>query len=150
MNVVPLLHTLSLLPQKPSLNAAHDAAQKVLDAATQQQKSRFPQMQNTPFSQSLTSGGKPNLSTVTTVSPPMLTQQQVPPQQPPQQPQVPPQGPPAPNQQPPQAPQPQPTNQQTPPTTQPGMAALPAPPAGAQQGVANKVVAWSGVLEWQE
>ncbi|XP_016395598.1 mediator of RNA polymerase II transcription subunit 25 isoform X5 [Sinocyclocheilus rhinocerous] len=136
--------------QKPSLNAAHDAAQKVLDAATQQQKSRFPQMQNTPFSQSLTSGGKPNLSTVTTVSPPMLTQQQVPPQQPPQQPQVPPQGPPAPNQQPPQAPQPQPTNQQTPPTTQPGMAALPAPPAGAQQGVANKIVAWSGVLEWQE
>uniref|UniRef100_A0A671LAM7 Mediator of RNA polymerase II transcription subunit 25 n=1 Tax=Sinocyclocheilus anshuiensis TaxID=1608454 RepID=A0A671LAM7_9TELE len=110
----------------------------------------FPQMQNTPFSQSLTSGGKPNLSTVTTVSPPMLTQQQVPPQQPPQQPQVPPQGPPAPNQQPPQAPQPQPTNQKTPPTTQPSMAALPAPPAGAQQGVANKIVAWSGVLEWQE
>ncbi|XP_016332433.1 mediator of RNA polymerase II transcription subunit 25 isoform X3 [Sinocyclocheilus anshuiensis] len=136
--------------QKASLNAAHDAAQKVLDAATQQQKSRFPQMQNTPFSQSLTSGGKPNLSTVTTVSPPMLTQQQVPPQQPPQQPQVPPQGPPAPNQQPPQAPQPQPTNQKTPPTTQPSMAALPAPPAGAQQGVANKIVAWSGVLEWQE
>ncbi|KAK2916289.1 hypothetical protein Q8A67_000663 [Cirrhinus molitorella] len=136
--------------QNPSLNAAHDAAQKVLDAATQQQKSRFPQMPNTPFSQSLTSGGKPNLSTVTTVSPPVLTQQQVPPQQPPQQPQVPPQGPPAPNQQPPQAPQPQPTNQQTPPTTQPGMAAVPAPPAGAQQGVANKIVAWSGVLEWQE
>uniref|UniRef100_A0A8C2D220 Mediator of RNA polymerase II transcription subunit 25 n=1 Tax=Cyprinus carpio TaxID=7962 RepID=A0A8C2D220_CYPCA len=132
--------------QNPSLNAAHDAAQKVLDAATLQQKSRFPQMQNTPFNQSLTSGGKPNLSTVTTVSP----QQQVPPQQPPQQPQVPPQGPPAPNQQPPQAPQPQPTNQQTQPTTQPGMASVPAPPVGAQQGVANKIVAWSGVLEWQE
>ncbi|XP_052408836.1 mediator of RNA polymerase II transcription subunit 25 isoform X3 [Carassius gibelio] len=135
----------SLPHQNSSLNAAHDAAQKVLDAATMQQKSRFPQMQNTPFSQSLASGGKPNLSTVTTVSP----QQQVPPQQPPQQPQVPPQGPPAPNQQPPQAPQPQPTNQQTPPT-QPGMAAVPAPQAGAQQGVANKIVAWSGVLEWQE
>uniref|UniRef100_A0A9J7YK75 Mediator of RNA polymerase II transcription subunit 25 n=2 Tax=Cyprinus carpio TaxID=7962 RepID=A0A9J7YK75_CYPCA len=29
-------------------------------------------------------------------------------------------------------------------------AAVPAPPAGAQQGVANKIVAWSGVLEWQE
>ncbi|XP_043091562.1 mediator of RNA polymerase II transcription subunit 25 isoform X4 [Puntigrus tetrazona] len=140
----------SLPYQNPSLNAAHDAAQKVLDAATQQQKSRFPQMQNTPFSQSLPSGGKPNLSTVTTVSPPVLTQPQVPPQQPPQQPQVPPQGPPAPNQQPPQAPQSQPNNQQTPPTTQPGMAAVPAPPAGAQQGVANKIVAWSGVLEWQE
>ncbi|XP_073682945.1 mediator of RNA polymerase II transcription subunit 25 isoform X3 [Garra rufa] len=136
----------SLPCQNPALNAAHDAAQKVLDAATQQQKSRFPQMPNTPFSQSLASGGKPNLSTVTTVSPPVLTQQQVPPQQPPQQPQV----PPAPNQQPPQAPQPQPTNQQTPPTTQPGMAAVPAPQAGAQQGVANKIVAWSGVLEWQE
>uniref|UniRef100_A0A673NIL1 Mediator of RNA polymerase II transcription subunit 25 n=1 Tax=Sinocyclocheilus rhinocerous TaxID=307959 RepID=A0A673NIL1_9TELE len=140
-----------------------------------------PQMPNAPFSQSLTSGGKPNLSTVTTVSPPVLTQQQVPPQQPPQQPQVPPQGPPAPNQPPPQAPQSQPTNQQTAPTTQPGMvrfeiyfcgycliwthlesmqehfqyilvfqAAVPAPPAGAQQGIANKIVAWSGVLEWQE
>ncbi|KTF85579.1 hypothetical protein cypCar_00013021 [Cyprinus carpio] len=130
--------------QNPSLNAAHDAAQKVLDAATQQQKIRFPQMPNTPFSQSLPSGGKPNLSTVTTVSPPVLTQQQVPPQQPPQQPQ----GPPAPNQPPLQAPQP--TNQQTPPTSQSGMAAVPAPPAGAQQGVANKIVAWSGVLEWQE
>ncbi|XP_016104453.1 mediator of RNA polymerase II transcription subunit 25 isoform X4 [Sinocyclocheilus grahami] len=136
--------------QNSPLNAAHDAAQKVLDAATQQQKSRFPQMPNAPFSQSLTSGGKPNLSTVTTVSPPVLTQQQVPPQQPPQQPQVPPQGPPAPNQPPPQAPQSQPTNQQTVPTTQPGMAAVPAPPAGAQQGIANKIVAWSGVLEWQE
>ncbi|XP_052402106.1 mediator of RNA polymerase II transcription subunit 25 isoform X1 [Carassius gibelio] len=132
--------------QNPALNAAHDAAQKVLDAATQQQKIRFPQMPNAPFSQSLPSGGKPNLSTVTTVSPPVLTQQQVPPQQPPQQPQ----GPPAPNQPPPQAPQSQPTNQQTPPTSQPGMGAIPAPPAGAQQGVANKIVAWSGVLEWQE
>uniref|UniRef100_A0A672SUT7 Mediator of RNA polymerase II transcription subunit 25 n=1 Tax=Sinocyclocheilus grahami TaxID=75366 RepID=A0A672SUT7_SINGR len=29
-------------------------------------------------------------------------------------------------------------------------AAVPAPPAGAQQGIANKIVAWSGVLEWQE
>ncbi len=83
-----------------------------------------PQMQNTPFSQSLTSGGKPNLSTVTTVSPPVLTQQQVPPQQSLQQPQVPPQGPPALNHQPPLAPQPMPTNQQTPPTTQPGMVRL--------------------------
>lgn len=149
MNVVSLLHTHSLLPKNPSLKAAHDEAQKVLDAATQQQKSRFPQMQNTPFSQSLTSGGKPNLSTVTTVSPPVLTQQQVPPQQSLQQPQVPPQGPPALNHQPPLAPQPMPTNQQTPPTTQPGMASVPVSPAGAQQGVANKIVAWSGVLEWQ-
>ncbi|XP_077068758.1 mediator of RNA polymerase II transcription subunit 25 isoform X1 [Siphateles boraxobius] len=138
--------------QNPSLNAAHDAAQKALEAANQQQKSRFPQMPTPPFSQPpvLPSGGKPSLSTVTTVSPPVLTQQQVPPQQPQQQPQVPPPGPPAPNQQPPQAPQQQPNNQQTPPPTQPGMTALPAPSAGAQQGVANKIVAWSGVLEWQE
>lgn len=141
-------------------------------------------MPTPPFSQPpvLPSGGKPSLSTVTTVSPPVLTQQQVPPQQPQQQPQVPPPGPPAPNQQPPQAPQQQPNNQQTPPPTQPGMVrlekcisvdtvsfgfflfimllpfqyilifqtAVPAPPAGAQQGVANKIVAWSGVLEWQE
>lgn len=148
-------YTISLFPQNPALNAAHDAAQKVLDAATQQQKIRcesncvpvssnlplcsfvllsslfwtpfaelflfaVPQMPNAPFSQSLPSGGKPNLSTVTTVSPPVLTQQQVPPQQPPQQPQ----GPPAPNQPPPQAPQSQPTNQQTPPTSQPGMVRL--------------------------
>lgn len=138
--------------QNPSLNAAHDAAQKALEAASQQQKSRFPQMPTPPFSQPpvLPSGGKPSLSTVTTVSPPVLTQQQVPPQQPQQQPQVPPPGPPPPNQQPPQVPQQQPNNQQTPPQTQPGMTAVPAPPAGSQQSVANKIVAWSGVLEWQE
>lgn len=216
-----LKHSHSLL-QNPSLNAAHDAAQKALEAANQQQKSRcesnciyaswivccvpaspsfcvcntlygivfvlfaVPQMPTPPFSQPpvLPSGGKPSLSTVTTVSPPVLTQQQVPPQQPQQQPQVPPPGPPSLNQQPPQAPQQQPNNQQTPPPTQPGMVrlekcisvdivscfisiltlphalpfqyiflfqtAVPAPPAGAQQGVANKIVAWSGVLEWQE
>lgn len=138
--------------------------------------SAVPQIANPPFSQSAvlqSAEGKPSLSTVTTVSPPVLTQQQVPPQQ---QPQVQPPGPPAPNQQPPQAPQPQPTNQQTPPPSQPGMVSLdnttsyldtfsahrsfrnivffqpavPAPQAGAQQGVANKIVAWSGVLEWQE
>lgn len=37
---VSVAYTLSLLPKNPSLKAAHDEAQKVLDAATQQQKSR--------------------------------------------------------------------------------------------------------------
>ncbi|XP_051572607.1 mediator of RNA polymerase II transcription subunit 25 isoform X2 [Myxocyprinus asiaticus] len=138
-------------PNNPSLNAAHSAAMKVLDAANQQK--RFPQLPTTPFSQAPVhpSGGKPSLSTVTTVSPPVLTQQQVPPQQPQQPPQVQPPVPTAPNQQPPQAPQQQPTaNQQTPPQSQPGMPAVPTPQAGSQQGVASKIVAWSGVLEWQE
>ncbi|XP_056309574.1 mediator of RNA polymerase II transcription subunit 25 isoform X4 [Danio aesculapii] len=158
VNQTPLVPVASTAPQmntfqSVSLHAAHDAAQKALEeAANQQQKNRFGQMSTPPFSQSpvLPPGGKPSLSTVTTVSPPVLTQQQVPPQQPQQQTQVPQPGLPAVNQQPPQASQQQPNNQQTPPPTQPGMAAVPAPPPGAQQGVANKVVAWSGVLEWQE
>lgn len=154
----PLVPVASTAPQmnsfqNVSLHLAHDAAQKALEeAANQQQKNRFAQLPTPPFSQSpvLPPGGKPSLSTVTTVSPPVLTQQQVPPQQPQQQTQVPQPGLPAVNQQPPQAPQQQSNNQQTPPPTQPGMAAVPAPPPGAQQGVANKIVAWSGVLEWQE
>ncbi|XP_009297717.1 mediator of RNA polymerase II transcription subunit 25 isoform X5 [Danio rerio] len=158
VNQNPLVPVASTAPQmntfqNVSLHAAHDAAQKALEeAANQQQKNRFGQISTPPFSQSpvLPPGGKPSLSTVTTVSPPVLTQQQVPPQQPQQQTQVPQPGLPAVNQQPPQASQQQPNNQQTPPPTQPGMAAVPAPPPGAQQGVANKVVAWSGVLEWQE
>ncbi|XP_055050017.2 mediator of RNA polymerase II transcription subunit 25 isoform X4 [Misgurnus anguillicaudatus] len=146
----PQISTALTYQANPSLNAAHNAAQMALEAANQQQKIRFPQLANPPFSQSaVLNPGKPSLSTVTTVSPPVLTQQQVPPQQPQQPPQVQPPGPPAPNQQPPQAPQPQPTNQ-TPPPSQPGMPAVPAPQPGVQQGVANKVVAWSGVLEWQE
>ncbi|XP_051988771.1 mediator of RNA polymerase II transcription subunit 25-like isoform X2 [Xyrauchen texanus] len=149
--VTPPMSTAHQYPNNPSLNAAHSAAMKVLDAANQQK--RFPQMPTPPFSQSpvLPSGGKPSLSTVTTVSPPVLTQLQGPSQQPPQPPQVQTPGPPTLIQQPPQAPQLQPTaNQQTPPPSQPGMPAVPAIQAGAQQGVANKIVAWSGVLEWQE
>ncbi|XP_051995513.1 mediator of RNA polymerase II transcription subunit 25 isoform X2 [Xyrauchen texanus] len=147
----PPMSTSLQYPNNPSLNAAHSAAMKVLDAANQQK--RFPQMPTPPFSQAPVhpSGGKPSLSTVTTVSPPVLSQQQVPPQQPQQPPQVQPPVPPAPNQQPPQAPQQQPTaNQQTPPPSQPGMPAVSTPQAGSPQGVANKIVAWSGVLEWQE
>uniref|UniRef100_A0A3B1JLQ0 Mediator of RNA polymerase II transcription subunit 25 n=1 Tax=Astyanax mexicanus TaxID=7994 RepID=A0A3B1JLQ0_ASTMX len=102
----------------------------------------------------LTSVSQPSLSTVTTVSTPMLQQQQAPPQQQPQPSQVPPPGQPTPNQQAPQPPQQQQApNQQPPPSSQPGMPGVSASPAnsiGGQQGVPNKVVAWSGVLEWQE
>uniref|UniRef100_A0A8B9H7I3 Mediator of RNA polymerase II transcription subunit 25 n=1 Tax=Astyanax mexicanus TaxID=7994 RepID=A0A8B9H7I3_ASTMX len=69
----------------------------------------------------LTSVSQPSLSTVTTVSTPMLQQQQAPPQQQPQPSQVPPPGQPTPNQQAPQPPQQQQApNQQPPPSSQPG------------------------------
>ncbi|XP_012991352.1 mediator of RNA polymerase II transcription subunit 25 isoform X5 [Esox lucius] len=136
----------------PSLNAAQAAAQMAVDAANNQ-KSRFPGMVN-PGPQfggqstiSSVGGGKlapssqPSLSTVTTVSTPLLTQQQAPPQH---QQQVQPQGPPPPNQQQPLPPQqPPPANQQTPPPSQPSM-------PGVSAAQANKIIAWSGVLEWQE
>uniref|UniRef100_A0AAY4DIY2 Mediator of RNA polymerase II transcription subunit 25 n=1 Tax=Denticeps clupeoides TaxID=299321 RepID=A0AAY4DIY2_9TELE len=79
------------------------------------------------------------------VATPMLQQQQAPPPQ--QQPVQ-----PASNQQTPTVTPPQqPTNQQQPPSVQPGMAGpVVANPIGQQQGVGNKIVAWSGVLEWQE
>uniref|UniRef100_A0A4W5QG53 Mediator of RNA polymerase II transcription subunit 25 n=1 Tax=Hucho hucho TaxID=62062 RepID=A0A4W5QG53_9TELE len=98
----------------------------------------------------LAPSSQPSLSTVTTVSTPMLPQQQAPP---PQQQQVQPPGQPQPNQQqqpvPPQQQQPT-ANQQTPPSSQPGMVRPANTIGGQQQGVANKIVAWSGVLEWQE
>uniref|UniRef100_A0A665TLJ3 Mediator of RNA polymerase II transcription subunit 25 n=1 Tax=Echeneis naucrates TaxID=173247 RepID=A0A665TLJ3_ECHNA len=96
---------------------------------------------------------QPSISTVTTSTQPLMPQQQVPPNQ--QQP-VPPPGQPPPNQQPQQPPQPQPTaSQPTAPSAQPNMPGVSGPqsnanPIGQQQGVANKVVAWTGVLEWQE
>ncbi|KAJ7989520.1 hypothetical protein DPEC_G00305400 [Dallia pectoralis] len=151
-------------PPSPLILAAQ-AAQMAVDAANNQ-KSRFPVMVNpgAPFGgQSapvgggkLAPSGQPSLSTVTTVSTPLLTQQQAPPPQ--HQQQVQPQGPPPPNQQQLLAPQQQPTaNQQTPPSSLPNMTCVPgAPPnpnpiGGQQQpGVANKITAWSGVLEWQE
>uniref|UniRef100_A0A3B4Y2E0 Mediator of RNA polymerase II transcription subunit 25 von Willebrand factor type A domain-containing protein n=1 Tax=Seriola lalandi dorsalis TaxID=1841481 RepID=A0A3B4Y2E0_SERLL len=62
---------------------------------------------------------QPSISTVTTATQPMMSQQQVPPNQ--QQP-VPPPGQPTPNQQPQQPPQQQPTaNQPTAPSAQPNM-----------------------------
>ncbi|KAL7850146.1 hypothetical protein SRHO_G00194950 [Serrasalmus rhombeus] len=143
---------------QPSLNAAAAAAAMAVEAANSQ-KSRFPGMVNAgpPFSTQpvkLTPASQPSLSTVTTVSTPMMPQQQAPPQQQPQPSQVQPPGQPAPNQQAPQPPQQQQApNQQAPPSSQPGMpgvSASPANPIGGQQGVPNKVVVWSGVLEWQE
>uniref|UniRef100_A0A672ZSU4 Mediator of RNA polymerase II transcription subunit 25 n=1 Tax=Sphaeramia orbicularis TaxID=375764 RepID=A0A672ZSU4_9TELE len=85
---------------------------------------------------------QPSISTVTTGPPSMMPQQQVAPNQ--QQP-VPPPGQPAPNQQPQAVPQQQATaNQPTTASSQPNMV------KNDQQGVANKIVAWTGVLEWQE
>uniref|UniRef100_A0A3B3Q9S9 Mediator of RNA polymerase II transcription subunit 25 n=1 Tax=Paramormyrops kingsleyae TaxID=1676925 RepID=A0A3B3Q9S9_9TELE len=87
----------------------------------------------------LAPSNQPSLATVTTMIPPQAPPPQ---QQPPQQ--VPPPGQPPANQQPPQPPQQPPISQQTPPSSQPSMV------RGKHQGVANKIMAWSGVLEWQE
>ncbi|KAI5619725.1 mediator of RNA polymerase II transcription subunit 25 isoform X3 [Silurus asotus] len=146
-----------------SLTAAAAAAAMAVEAAS---KSRFAGMSGgPPFSTPPTLpsvGGvklppvsQPSLSTVTTVSTPMIPQQPAPPPVP-QQPQVMPPGQPLANQQPPQAlQQPPPTNPQAPPVSQPGMSGVSVPQQGAnpisvQQNVPSKVVAWSGVLEWQE
>ncbi|KAL0993311.1 hypothetical protein UPYG_G00105950 [Umbra pygmaea] len=142
-----------------SLTAAQAAAQQAVEAANIQKNRLNP---GPPFSgQStlpsvagvkLAPSSQPSLSTVTTVSTPMLPQQQAPPSQQGQT-----QGPLPPNQQQPMAPQQQTLpNQQTPPSSQPSMPGVSAvqansnPIGGQQQGVANKIVAWSGVLEWQE
>ncbi|XP_026181494.1 mediator of RNA polymerase II transcription subunit 25 isoform X2 [Mastacembelus armatus] len=148
--------------QNPApLTAAQVAAQMAVEAANNQ-KSRFPGMvnQGPPFTPQPTipsvpgvKVNQPSISTVTTATQPMMPQQPVPPNQ--QQP-VPPPGQPAPNQQPQQPPQQQPTtNQPTPPSAQPNMSGVSgaqgnANPIGQPQGVANKIVAWTGVLEWQE
>ncbi|KAJ8402511.1 hypothetical protein AAFF_G00365940 [Aldrovandia affinis] len=153
--------------QPPSLNAAQVAAQLALDAANSQKRS-FPGLVNpgpsfNSQSPSLPSAAvklppnQPSLATVTTVSNPHISQQQAPiSQQPPAQQQVQPPGQPTANQQPPPPPQQQqPSNQQTPPSSQPGMPGVSAAqsnsnPIAQQQPVANKIMAWSGVLEWQE
>lgn len=140
-----------------SMSAAQAAAQMVVEAANNQ-KSRYPGIvnQGPPFAGqpniSSVSGSKhnqPSISTVTTANPPMMPQQQGPPNQQ----QVPPAGQPVPNQQQGQ-PQQQPlANQPTAASAQPSMACGTqgnANPIGQQQGVANKIVAWTGVLEWQE
>nr|XP_057904410.1 mediator of RNA polymerase II transcription subunit 25 isoform X1 [Doryrhamphus excisus]XP_057904411.1 mediator of RNA polymerase II transcription subunit 25 isoform X1 [Doryrhamphus excisus]XP_057904412.1 mediator of RNA polymerase II transcription subunit 25 isoform X1 [Doryrhamphus excisus]XP_057904413.1 mediator of RNA polymerase II transcription subunit 25 isoform X1 [Doryrhamphus excisus]XP_057904414.1 mediator of RNA polymerase II transcription subunit 25 isoform X1 [Doryrhamphus exci len=145
----------------PTMTAAQVAAQMVVEAA-KGQKNRFSGMvnQGPPFagqqpipSLSGVKLSQPNISTVTTANQPMMPQQQVAPN--PQQ-AVPAPGQPAPNQQPPPPPQQQPApNQPTPQAGQANMPVVSAPtgnpnPMGQQQGMANKIVAWSGVLEWQE
>ncbi|XP_070837938.1 mediator of RNA polymerase II transcription subunit 25 isoform X2 [Chaetodon trifascialis] len=147
--------------QNPPMTPAQMAAQKAVEAANNQ-KSRFPglhsqgpQFTTQPTIASVSAGklNQPSMSTVTTSAQPMMSQQQVAPNQ--QQP-VPPPGQPAPNQQPQAPPQQQPTpNQPTAPSAQPNMPGVPGPqgnanPIGQPQGVANKIVAWTGVLEWQE
>ncbi|XP_031718095.1 mediator of RNA polymerase II transcription subunit 25 isoform X4 [Anarrhichthys ocellatus] len=141
------------------MTAAQVAAQMAVEAANNQ-KSRFPGMvnQGPPFTSQppipSVAGVKlnqPSIATVTTSTQPMMPQQQVPPNQP-----VPPPVQPVPNQQPQIPPQQQPTvNQPTVPSAQPNMPGVSGAPGnansiGQQQGVANKIVAWTGVLEWQE
>ncbi|KAM6967126.1 mediator of RNA polymerase II transcription subunit 25 isoform 3-T3 [Tautogolabrus adspersus] len=149
--------------QNPAaMSAAQVAAQMAVEAANSQ-KSRFPGMvsQGPPFTGQPTIPSVPgvklnqlSISTVTTGTQPLMPQQQVPPNQ--QQP-VPPPGQPVPNQQQQQMPsQQQPlANQPTAPSAQPNMAVVSgapgnANPIGQPQSVANKIVAWTGVLEWQE
>lgn len=146
--------------QNPApMTAAQVAAQMAVEAAGNQ-KSRFSGMvnQGPPFTSQPTlpsvAGVKlnqPSIATVTTGTQPMMPQQQVAPNQP-----VPPPVQPVPNQQPQAPPQQQPTvNQPTVPSVQPNMPGVPGAPGnanaiGQQQSVANKIVAWTGVLEWQE
>nr|XP_046271407.1 mediator of RNA polymerase II transcription subunit 25 isoform X3 [Scatophagus argus] len=144
-----------------TMTPAQMAAQMAVEEANNQ-KSRFPGMvnQGPPFTSQpaipSVPGVKlnqPSISTVTTATQPVMPQQPVAPNQ---QQQIPPPGQPVPNQQP-QAPPQQPpsANQPTAPSAQPNMPGVPggqgnANPIGQQQGVANKIVAWTGVLEWQE
>ncbi|XP_038562352.1 mediator of RNA polymerase II transcription subunit 25 isoform X5 [Micropterus salmoides] len=143
----------------PPMTPAQVAAQMAVDAANNQ-KSRFPGMgnQGPPFSGQPTIPSvpgvklsQPSISTVTTATQPMMPQQPVAPN-----PQVPPPGQPVPNQQTQVPPQQQTTaNQPTVPSAQPNMPGVSvaqgnANQLGQPQGVANKIVAWTGVLEWQE
>lgn len=134
--------------QNTPLTAAQVAAQMVMEAANNQ-KSRFPGMgQGPPFpSHPVVKPIQPSLSTVSTVNTPI--QPVTPNQQP-----VPPPGQPVASQPPQPLPQqPQPSGNQTTqpsaPPTMPGSQVNPNP-IQQGQGVTNKVVAWTGVLEWQE
>ncbi|KAM8825372.1 mediator of RNA polymerase II transcription subunit 25 isoform 4-T4 [Synchiropus picturatus] len=147
---------------QPAMTAAQVAAQMVVEAASNQ-KNRFPgmlvqgpQFSNQPNMSSLPGVkiGQPSISTVTTASQPLMSQQQVAPNQP--QP-GPPTGQALPSQpqQQQQQQQQQQVNQPTAQAAQPNMQGVPSgqannPLGQQQQGMANKVVAWTGVLEWQE
>ncbi|XP_017274995.1 mediator of RNA polymerase II transcription subunit 25 isoform X2 [Kryptolebias marmoratus] len=158
--VTPPINPTNPYQTTPPISAALVAAQMAVEAANNQ-KTRFPGMvtQGPPFSTQPTippvSGMKPtqpNISTVTTATQPPMMPQPVPPN--PQQP-VPPPGQPVSNQPTqPQPPQPAP-NQPTATSAPPNIVGVPGAPGNANsivqpQGVANKVVAWTGVLEWQE
>ncbi|XP_035511395.1 mediator of RNA polymerase II transcription subunit 25 isoform X1 [Morone saxatilis] len=144
--------------QNPApMTPAQVAAKMVVEAANNQ-KGRFPGIvnQGPPFTSQpaipSVPGVKPSIATVTTATPPILQQQQVALNQ--QQP-VPPPGQPVPNMPPQAPPQAQPTSNPPPvpsAQTMPGVSGAQgnANPIGQPQGVANKVVAWTGVLEWQE
>ncbi|XP_030591521.1 mediator of RNA polymerase II transcription subunit 25 isoform X1 [Archocentrus centrarchus] len=146
----PPINTTPPYQNPPPLIAAQVAAQMAVEAANNQ-KNPFPGMVNSgpPFTNHpVVKPHQPSLSTVNTGNTPI---QSVPPNQ--QQP-VPPPGPPAPSQQTqplPQQPQ-HPANQTTPPSAPPAMprGQVNANPIPQGQGVTNKVVAWTGVLEWQE
>ncbi|XP_051244668.1 mediator of RNA polymerase II transcription subunit 25 isoform X2 [Dicentrarchus labrax] len=144
--------------QNPApMTPAQVAAKMVVEAANNQ-KGRFPGIvnQGPPFTSQpaipSVPGVKPSIATVTTATPPIVQQQQVALNQ--QQP-VPPPGQSVPNL-PPQAPPQAQTTSNPPPVpsaqTMPGVSGAQgnANPIGQPQGVANKVVAWTGVLEWQE
>uniref|UniRef100_A0AAV2KEK5 Mediator of RNA polymerase II transcription subunit 25 n=1 Tax=Knipowitschia caucasica TaxID=637954 RepID=A0AAV2KEK5_KNICA len=142
----PASHMVSNHPYQNALQVA----QKVVEVATsQQQKPRFLN-QGPPFGNQHNMPGlsQPSIATVTTGPSPMMSQSQVPPNQT----QIPPPGQPVVNQ---QAPQPhQQPNQAATATGQPNMpgvsgAQVSANALGQSQGP-NKVVAWTGVLEWQE
>ncbi|XP_008296616.1 mediator of RNA polymerase II transcription subunit 25 isoform X3 [Stegastes partitus] len=154
-------HPYPVMGKQPQSNSApmtpaQVAAQMVVEAANSQKRSYPPMVQQgPPFPSQPTiptvPGVKPSISTVTTGT--QLLSQQVPPNQ---QQTVPPSGQSAPNQQPQAPPQQQQTaNQPTPSSAQSNMAGAAgaqgnANQIGQQQGVANKIVAWTGVLEWQE
>ncbi|KAM4879855.1 mediator of RNA polymerase II transcription subunit 25 [Sylvia borin] len=137
------------VPPPGALNAAQAAAQSAVEAAKNQKSlaGRFPSLPplQPPFSQTPTQPLPPG-----PIAP-------LPPKLPPQsQGGAPPSTgllPPAPGQPPPQPGAP-PMASGGPPSSVPPQAAAPqlgAPPlAGPQQSVGNKVLAWSGVLEWQE
>lgn len=150
----PPMNTTHPYQNPASMTAAQVAAQMAVEAANNQ-KSRFPGMvnQGPSFPSQPVAGVKlnpPSLITVTTSTQPLMQQQQVAPnqpvpppvQQPNQQAQAPPQ------QQPP-------VNQPIGPSAQPIMPGVSGPPSNTNQivqpqSVANKIVAWTGVLEWQE
>ncbi|XP_057673459.1 mediator of RNA polymerase II transcription subunit 25 isoform X1 [Corythoichthys intestinalis] len=158
----PNMNTAHPYQNPPTMIAAQVAA-KIVEAA-KGQNNRYSGLVNTGPAFAGQSGmpslsgvkiNQPSISTVTTATGPMMPQQQGAPN--PQQPTgLPPPGQPPPNQQPQPAPQQQPPpNQPVPPTAQPNMPGVQPSqvnpnPLGQQQGMANKIVAWSGVLEWQE